>query len=72
MLRRPAADGSPKLQPASARLEWARNREVSLRGFARTARDVVTNPVVASVFLGVAFGFTNRRRPAEVAAVPQA
>lgn len=39
-------------------VEWARNRDVSVRGIGRTAVGVVTNPVVASILLGTAFGFT--------------
>jgi len=42
---------------------WARNRDVSLRGFAITARSVVLNPVVSSVLLGIAFSFTGLSMP---------
>jgi malonate transporter len=44
-------------------VEWARNRDVSLRGFATTARSVVLNPVVSSVLLGIAFSFTGLSMP---------
>lgn len=39
-------------------VEWARTRTVSLRGFAQTARNVVTNPIVASILLGTAWGWS--------------
>jgi malonate transporter len=45
-------------------VEWARHRELSLHGFATTARSVVTNPVVAGILVGTAFGFTGLRLPA--------
>ena len=44
-------------------VEWARNRDVSLLGFAITARSVVLNPVVSSVLLGIAFSFTGLSMP---------
>ena len=44
-------------------VEWARTGEASLRGFARTAREVVLNPVVSSVLLGIAFSFTGFSMP---------
>jgi predicted permease len=44
-------------------VEWARTGEVSLRGFAGTARGVVLNPVVGSVLLGIAFSFTGLAMP---------
>jgi len=44
-------------------IEWARNRDVSLRGIGRTARDVLTNPIVASILLGTGFGFTGLPMP---------
>jgi len=44
-------------------IEWARNRDFSPRGIARTARDVVTNPVVAGILLGTLFGFTGLALP---------
>jgi len=38
-------------------VEWARTGQVSLAGFAGTAMNVVTNPVVASIFAGTAWGW---------------
>ena len=37
-------------------VEWARTRHASLAGFAETAKNVVTNPVVASILAGTAWG----------------
>ena len=39
-------------------VEWARHGEFSLQGFARTARGVLRNPIVAAILSGTAFGFT--------------
>lgn len=44
-------------------IEWARNRDFSVRGIGRTARDVVTNPIVAAILLGTGFGFTGLPLP---------
>ena len=41
----------------SISVEWARHRDLSPRGLVRTTRGVVTNPVVASILAGTAFGF---------------
>jgi predicted permease len=38
-------------------VEWARHRELSLPGFAKTTMGVLRNPIVASILLGTAFGF---------------
>ncbi len=38
-------------------VEWARTGHVSLAGFAETAKSVVTNPVVASILAGTAWGW---------------
>ncbi|MBU0751109.1 MAG: AEC family transporter [Gammaproteobacteria bacterium] len=38
-------------------VEWARHGELSLRGFGKTARGVLTNPIVASILAGTAWGF---------------
>jgi predicted permease len=38
-------------------VEWARHRDFSLRGLRRTMKGVATNPVVASILGGTAFGF---------------
>lgn len=45
-------------------VEWARHRDLSLRGFANTARGVVFNPLISSVLLGMGFGFTGLALPA--------
>ncbi len=45
-------------------VEWARHGELSVRGFGSTLRGVLTNPVVASVLAGAAFGLTGLRLPA--------
>ncbi len=47
-------------------VEWARNRDFSVRGIGRTAREVITNPVVAGILLGTAFGFTGLTLPAPI------
>jgi predicted permease len=44
-------------------VEWARHRQLSARGIARTALAVVTNPVVAGILAGTAFGFTGLALP---------
>ncbi len=44
-------------------VEWARHRELSMRGFARTMLAVVLNPVVAGILLGTAFGFSRLTLP---------
>jgi malonate transporter and related proteins len=44
-------------------VEWARHRELSAHGFARTALSVVTNPVVSGILVGTVFGFTGLRLP---------
>ncbi len=44
-------------------VEWARHRELSVRGFARTTYSVVTNPVVAGILAGTAFGLTGLTLP---------
>src|SRR5207237_8790313 len=47
----------------SVSVEWARHRDLSLPGFAKTAKGVLTNPIVASILLGTAFGFTGLPLP---------
>ena len=44
-------------------VEWSRTRTASLRGLAQTARNVLTNPVVASILVGAAWGFTGVALP---------
>lgn len=47
-------------------VEWARHGEFSLRGFGKTARGVLTNPIVASIMAGTAWGFAALPLPAFV------
>ncbi len=47
-------------------VEWARNRDLSMAGLGRTTWGVVTNPVVAGILLGTAFGFTGLPIPAPI------
>jgi malonate transporter and related proteins len=44
-------------------VEWARHRDLSLGGIVRTVRGVVSNPVVASILAGTAFGFIGVSMP---------
>ncbi|MEO8507903.1 MAG: AEC family transporter [Betaproteobacteria bacterium] len=44
-------------------VEWARNRDFSVRGLGKTASEVITNPVVAGILLGTIFGFTGLTLP---------
>jgi malonate transporter and related proteins len=39
-------------------VEWARHGSLSLTGFGKTARGVVTNPIVAAILLGTGFGLS--------------
>jgi predicted permease len=45
-------------------VEWARHGSLSLPGFGKTARGVITNPIVAAILLGTAFGLTGWQLPA--------
>jgi malonate transporter len=47
-------------------VEWARHRELSARGLGKTALAVATNPVVAGILVGTAFGFTGLTLPGMV------
>ena len=47
-------------------VEWARHGSFSLRGFARTARSVITNPLVAAILSGTALCLSGARIPALV------
>ena len=51
---------------ATVSVEWARHGEVSVRGFARTARQVLTTPVVAGILSGAVVGSSGLRLPALV------
>lgn len=50
----------------SVSVEWARHRDLSLRGIARTAKGVLRNPVVASILAGTVFGFMDWPLPSIV------
>ena len=47
-------------------VEWARHGELSVHGFGKTARGVLTNPIVASILIGTAWGFVGLPIPAFV------
>ncbi len=47
-------------------VEWARQGAVSVVGLARLLKHVVRNPIVASILLGLAFGFSGLDLPAVV------
>ncbi len=44
-------------------VEWARHGEFSVRGFGKTARGVLTNPIVASILAGTLWGFVETPLP---------
>jgi len=48
---------------ATVSIEWARHGAFSARAFGRTVLGVLTNPVVASILAGTAFGFTGLALP---------
>lgn len=45
-------------------VEWARHGEFSVHGFGKTARGVLTNPIVASILAGTLWGFAETPLPA--------
>jgi len=47
-------------------VEWARNGDLSLRGFTKTIKSLLTNPVIASILAGAAFGLTGLSLPAMI------
>jgi hypothetical protein len=47
-------------------VEWAKNGSFSMRGFARTARGVLTNPVVVGILSGTFFGWTGMPLPSAI------
>ncbi len=49
-------------------VEWSRHGTFSLEGFAKTARSVLTNPIVAAILTGTLFGLSGLDLPALVAA----
>jgi len=50
-------------------VEWARHGSFSVRGFAKTVRSVLTNPIVAAILSGTIFGLTGLPLP-EAISVP--
>ena len=44
-------------------VEWARHGSLTLTGFGKTARGVVTNPIVAAILLGTGFGLSGWELP---------
>ena len=48
---------------ATVSVEWARHRDFSAAGLGRTLLGVIRNPVVASILIGTAFGFTGLMLP---------
>jgi malonate transporter and related proteins len=44
-------------------VEWARHGSFSVAGFGKTAKNVLTNPLVASIVLGVLFSLTGLKLP---------
>jgi predicted permease len=48
-------------------VEWARHGEFSVKGIGKTARNVLTNPIVAAILIGAAFGLTGLKLPALLA-----
>ncbi len=47
-------------------VEWARHRTLSWRGYWRAARAVLMNPVVASILIGTAWGWSELPLPAVI------
>ena len=47
-------------------VEWARHRTLSLPGYWRAARAVLVNPVVASILIGTAWGWSGLPLPAMI------
>lgn len=44
-------------------VEWARHGELSVKGFGKTVRGVLRNPIVSSILAGAAFGLTGWQLP---------
>jgi predicted permease len=44
-------------------VEWARHGELSVNGFGKTAKSVLTNPLVAAIILGTLFSMTGLELP---------
>ena len=51
---------------ATVSVEWARHRDFSPTGLVRTLVGVIRNPIVASILIGTAFGFTGLMLPSFV------
>jgi malonate transporter and related proteins len=51
---------------ATVSVEWARHGELSVKGFGTMVKNVLTNPLVASILAGGAFGLTGWRLPAMI------
>ena len=51
---------------ATVSVEWARHRDFSPAGLVRTLVGVIRNPIVASILIGTAFGFTGLMLPSFV------
>lgn len=49
-------------------VEWSRHGAFSIAGFAKTAKSVLTNPIVASILSGTLFGLSGLNLPGLVAA----
>jgi malonate transporter and related proteins len=47
-------------------VEWSLHGQLSAKGFVRTARGVLTNPLVAAILIGTGFGLTGLRLPAVI------
>lgn len=47
-------------------VEWAQHGSFSLHGFGKTAKSVLTNPLVAAILLGTAWGLTGWKMPTVV------
>jgi len=48
-------------------VEWARHGDLSMKGFGKTVKNVLTNPVVAGILSGTAWGLTGWQLPNVVA-----
>lgn len=48
---------------ATVSVEWARHGEFSVKGFGKTIRNVLTNPIVAAILLGSAWGLSGWSLP---------
>lgn len=44
-------------------IEWARHGSLSLHGFGKTAKSVLSNPLIAAILLGTGWGLTGLKMP---------